>query len=189
MGRKSFINEKSGPLQTQLARDEERRLRARNEAAAAPSAPPAIEGKPIAASVVPRPITSARIDAPRPEPAAPLPKQSFEDVEVAPRIKASQAAFNDLETTLRNLHDTSGSKVHYSIATRALWSLLVRAEAQILEEVRRHPLGKLPSTRERVKYADYEERVVNLIAAAFRKLPRSAFRMGQEPGGIEEAGG
>lgn len=101
---------------------------------------------------------------------------ALDRVEVSPRLKVSQAAFQDLETALKNFHRATGSQIHYSIATRALWGLLIQAEAQVLEEFRKHPLGRLPSTRDKLAYAEYEERVKQVFAQAFRKLPRTLFQ-------------
>ena len=100
----------------------------------------------------------------------------FDRTEVSPRLKVTQAAFQDLETALANFHRSTGSQIHYSIATRALWGLLIQAEAQIQEELRKRPLGRLPSTRDKLAYAEYEERVKQAFAQAFRKLPRTLFQ-------------
>lgn len=161
MGRKNFV-EDYDPLRAHLTRDSER-------AASPPKQAPVV---PAPARPAPTP-PAARGVAPqrREEPTADAPS-----VEVSPRVKVSQAAFQDLEMMLSNLHRATGSQIHYSIATRALWGLLVQAEAQVLEELRKAGLGRLPSTREKLSYAEYEEHVKQAFARAFRKLPRSLFQ-------------
>lgn len=104
------------------------------------------------------------------------PISDFDRTEVSPRLKVTQAAFQDLEAALANFHRATGSQIHYSIATRALWGLLIQAEAQVQEELKKHPLGRLPSTRDKLAYAEYEERVKQAFAQAFRKLPRTIFQ-------------
>lgn len=133
---------------------------------------------PVAPPTAPRPrqatTSSLRERAhPRDNPPA---QEDDDRTEASPRVKVSPAAFQDLQTTLSNFHRSTGSQVHYSIATRALWGLLIQAEAQIQEELKRRPLGRLPSTRDKLGYAAYEEHVKQIFAQAFRKLPRTLFQ-------------
>lgn len=179
MGKKNFV-EDYDPLRSQLSRDLEK------------VAPPPTQRQPVRAEPPrPEPRSEPRqpiVELPTERPAAggggrteravrrvQAPAADAAGVEVSPRIKVSQAAFQDLEALLTNLHRATGSQIHYSIATRALWGLLVQAEAQIQDELGRAQLGRLPSTREKLAYAEYEERVKQAFAAAFRKLPRSLF--------------
>lgn len=175
MGRKNFVTEDYDPLRAHLTRDSERTAPASKQTA--PAAPP--PARPSPAPPVVRVVAPQR----REEPAVDAPA-----IEVSPRVKVSQAAFQDLEATLSNLHRATGSQIHYSIATRALWGLLVQAETQVLEELRKASLGRLPSTREKVSYAEYEEHVKQAFARAFRKLPRSLFQpsLTQEPEAVGE---
>lgn len=186
MGKKNFV-ENYDPLKAHLTRDAER------SSGPQPTAPSRSAAQPAKVAAVP-----VQEDEELPEPreeAAPRrkagggeasrlvqrkPQPKPEDLDASPemsaRIKVSSAAFQDLEALLSNVHRATGSKVHYSIATRALWGLLVQAEAQVVEEVRKASLGRLPSTRGRLEYAEYEERVKLAFANAFRKLPRTAFQ-------------
>lgn len=190
MGKKNFTDGYD-PFAAQITRDAERQA-----ALTAPEKPPpqALQA-PIPTPTLVRTATAAvappapRIQPPRdPAPAAiPVPKPpprveraapslgEFEPL-ASPRLKVSQAAFQDLENALANFHRATGSQIHYSVATRALWGLLIQAEAQIQEELRKNPLGRLPSTRDRLAYAEYEEKVRLAFGLAFRKLPRSIFQ-------------
>lgn len=172
MGRKSFINEESGPLQAQFDRDRERSKK--REAAPLKVAPVA-----EAAPVVRKPPVERSPAPVRPRPVAPAPKSAprHDPVDQAsPRVKVSREALQDLEDALEIFHRATGSKIHMGIATRALWALLVHAQGNILEELRRSPIGRLPSTRDPVAYAAYEDNLMKVLVAAVRKLPRSAFR-------------
>lgn len=181
MGKKNFI-ENYDPLRAHLNRDAERVVLPAQAAPPLPDAPapeviePIRQPKQQKDDAPPRrqvarkvvPIPAPRVEAPTFAP------------EVSARIKVTEAAFQDLEAMLANLHRTTGSKIHYSIATRALWGLLVQAEAQVTEELRKASLGRLPSTRAQLAYAEYEEKVRLAFANAFRKLPRSVFSSPQE---------
>lgn len=189
MGKKNFV-ENYDPLRAHLTRDQARAT----AAAAAAEAPAALQvdepelpirelprrsaagGGVVAERTVTKPASRvAPAATPRRTP-APVPRDDASaSVEVSPRVKVSQGAFQDLEAVLSNLHRATGSQVHYSIATRALWALLVAAEAQVLDELKKVNLGRLPSTRDKVVWAEYEDRVKQAFAQAFRKLPRSIF--------------
>lgn len=141
-------------------------------------APPARAAHPqsrtTTAKVVPLPPSRARETSVAERGSAPR-SASPDSGEQSPRLKISHAAFQDLETTLANIFRLTGSQIHYSIATRALWELLVGAEAQVQEELRKHPLGRLPTTRNKLGYAEYQDRIKRVFGLAFRKLPRSLF--------------
>lgn len=177
MGKKNFVDENYDPLRAQLSRDETRQASPPPPAVVAPVPRPEAR-EPVVELPARRPSIGGGGELQkrerRPEPVA----ADAASIEVSPRIKVSQAAFQDFEAMLTNLHRATGSQVHYSIATRALWGLLVQAEAQVQEELRKAALGRLPSTREKLAYAEYEERVKQAFAAAFRKLPRSLFQPG-----------
>lgn len=181
MGRKNFV-ENYDPLRSHVSRDDEKRAASATAAAQGPQTSPLAAEQRSLSGGGEEPLPRAPVSVPRPSAPtprrAPLPVQDLfaSGGEVSPRIKVSGAAFQDLETMLSNLHRTTGSQVHYSIATRALWGLLVLAEAQVLEELKKMNLGRLPSTREKVAYAEYEERVKQAFAQAFRRLPKSIFK-------------
>ena len=52
---------------------------------------------------------------------------------------------------------------------RAGWLLAMKAEPEICEELRRRPLPSIPSTKDVVAYAEYEERLLQVIHRATRK--------------------
>lgn len=190
MGKKSLIEDSFDPLGQQLERDAERR-RARDAqpapapaprsetvapAAAAPAAPSARAPAPYLRQVEPPRPPKARVE----RPAAPRePRRTFEASpigEESPRIKVSPEALQDLRDVLDTVRRETGSKVTYSVATRAAWALLVRAQAQFVEAVKQNPIGKLPSTRDGIACAEYEERVLIAFATAIRRMPLSTLR-------------
>lgn len=188
MGKKNFV-EDYDPLRAHLTRDKERASAATLAAAPAtrvhaPEPEPPLElprresgggGGPERQPASALPARVGTVAQPKKATSPVAREEASAFVEVSPRVKCSQAAFQDLEDMLSNLHRATGSQVHYSIATRALWALLVTAEAQVLEELKKANLGRLPSTREKLAYAEYEDRVKQAFAQAFRKLPRSIF--------------
>jgi hypothetical protein len=203
MGKKDFVKDYD-PLRAHLTRDAEK-VAPPPPPVAEPVAPSAPASPPVVAVAAPESIVEAlrslqpaaepprRRHAPAAAPSRkvlPLPPPKAEiptfAPEVSARIKVTEAAFQDLEAVLSSFHRATGSKIHYSIATRALWGLLVQAEAQVTEELRKLSLGRLPSTRSHVSYAEYEEKVRLAFASAFRKLPRSVFSPASAEGLAEE---
>lgn len=190
MGKKSLIEDSFDPLGQQLERDaERRRLREAAPALAPPPAPRAAPVAPVAPTAPEvrapaphlRPVEAPRPAKPRVERPAPPKEQRRTFVaspigEESPRIKVSPGAFQDLRDVLDTVRRETGSKVTYSVATRAAWALLVRAQSQFVEAVKQNPIGKLPSTRDGIASAEYEERVLVAFATAIRRMPLSTLR-------------
>ena len=186
MGKKSFV-ENYDPLKAHLVRDHERAestLRMQNARPAPPLHPPSIAAREDRSGAQERPASAPtqRHHPQASEPAQLPPRRrsgAADDLhEVSARVKVPRSAFQDLETVLAQIQFATGSKIHYSIATRALWGLLVQSEARVVEEIRRIGLRRLPCTRDRVEYADYEEKIRQALARAFRKMPASIFESG-----------
>ena len=199
MGKKSFVTDDYDPIGQALAVDRAKAA-APTPAPASPTSPPAAPNVAEQGWVPP----SREAVTPRPEPVAEpsvgergesdvlVPQQAptlavapaqqrqaasaLDDDEVSKRIKVSRGAFLDFEGMLARIHNQTGTQIPYSIATRMSWDLMTRAEAALLEELRRHPIGPLPSTKDRLAYAAFQERLLKAAATAYRKLPRSAFQ-------------
>lgn len=70
---------------------------------------------------------------------------------------------------LSRVYEETDSRVHLSQLARAGWQLALRLEKELLEELGKHPLPALPSTRDPVGYAAYEEQLIRLIHRACKR--------------------
>ncbi len=168
MGKKSFVATDYDPIGQALAVDE-----AKLAPKVAPI-PPRIASPPVPKPKR-QPEVGERVAPVQPKPPA-KPVQSFEDDEVSKRIKVSRASFLDFEAMLARIHSQTGTQIPYSVATRLSWDLMTRAEAALLEELRKRPVGPLPSTKDKIAYAAFQEKLLETAATAYRKIPRTSFR-------------
>lgn len=182
MGKKSFV-ENYDPLGSQLRRDAERV----REAVPAPLPEP---------KVVPQAVPPARPVVVPKAPVAPEPRRREEpeptvtgevvprerqkekllEDEFSARIKVPHSVLHELEKLLSTLYRKTGSRIHYSMVTRSLWGLVLQAGREVTEELARVGLGRLPSTKDVVAYAAYEEKIRVALGKAIRRMSAAAIR-------------
>ncbi len=198
MGKKSFVSEDYDPIGNALAVDE---AKVGGRSAQQPAAPLPIQAEPIAETAAPRPAPPRAVPVSVPkrrpavnQPTRPVPRTSAETAsnhhaqgdEVSKRIKVSRNSFLEFEASLTRIHQETRTQIPYSVATRLSWDLWTIAEAHILAEMKRHPVGSLPTTKDPIAYASYQERLLKIVAAAYRKLPRTLFQGPVDRGGEDD---
>jgi hypothetical protein len=76
----------------------------------------------------------------------------------------------ELDGFIRRIQDMSGTHVSFQVLLRAACISVLRAEEQIVQELRKTPPPPQPATFQSTEYAQFEEYWIETIATALRKV-------------------
>lgn len=100
----------------------------------------------------------------------PEPSRSHQRNTLAKRFVLTREEDSELSDFLRRIHRKSGTKVSLSVITRACLLIAQHAEDEILAEIEKSSPNPLPSTHDKLSFAEFEQGWVQTIAAAFRRM-------------------
>lgn len=163
MGRKKFEEVEYDPFEA-----EARRNLARQVAASSAAPAPTLEVEPeaqgsavIAPKVVRRSETSSRMMPITSPVKGPQKSRTFKC--------ANATQDKELDAFLVRLGEVAGTGVPFQLIARAAIAAAMRAEEQILDQIRRRPPGRRPATAAATQYAQFEQYWEEIVADALRK--------------------
>ena len=173
MPRKPFEDAPYDPIATDLARD----------VAAAGRTPSVPGGSTADAPIRPPQPPSRETQRPRmPEPAPPGPQRLAQplrfpeppqprDATITKRFVLTRNEDDELNEFLLRLQRQVGTKVTLSVFVRAVLTVAMQAESQLLDELRDWPL-RFPSTHDAFGQGAFEAEWIRCVGEALRRLPR-----------------
>jgi hypothetical protein len=174
MPRKKFEDpEPRSPLDADLLRDAV--AIGRQRPTGQPAQPkPEPESASAASQATPAPMAKKRGRPPTspkpPGPALAVPSRLGKTSD-GPTKRVRISADEDLEISqfLSRLRRETKARINISQLARAGWTMALRAEEELVAELKRSPLPRTPSTQDTVSYAAYEEEILRRLHRVFRR--------------------
>ncbi|MAT50140.1 MAG: hypothetical protein CMK32_03025 [Porticoccaceae bacterium] len=146
------------------------------EPAEAPApAPDPTPEPPAAVGGVPEPEprhVQRRVPPPvrRPAPQPPARKDAMSAMRITKKFLVNENESDRMEATLAAIGDAFGSRVTYSQASRAVWSLLAIAEEALAAHPRRGEPLRRPSKGDAIGMAEYEEELSDYLRTVLKRM-------------------
>jgi len=176
MPRKASPEEEYDPIRTELARTvaEHGRGGEAGVLTARETTPPPARPRTPATPAGQEPTEKVVTMRPRAR-TRPAPAEQEEAAEVSPlpqtvkRFQVTEDEDFELTAFIQRLQQKSRTKVGFSVVARALFSLALHAETQILEELGKGRPMVRPANNDALSLAEFEAQWVQRLAAALRK--------------------